>query len=174
MFRLGRMFRFSIPVVALTILLVLMSACERTTVISEENKATVRHVQEIWNTGNLTSADEIFAIDFVNHDPVSPDVRDLKTYKEFIMTVRTGFPDFHVSIDDMLAEGDKVALRWTATGTHTGVLIGIPPTEKQATWSGMTIYRLAAGKIVEAWWSKDMFSLLIQLGVIPPPGQGME
>jgi predicted ester cyclase len=74
----------------------------------------------------------------------------------------------------MLAEGDKIAARWTATGTHGGDLMGIPPTGRQATWSGMTVYRLAEGKIVEAWWSKDMFSLLTQLGVIPSPGQSME
>ena len=174
MLKSAGMFGFSILVVALTTLLFLMSACQRPTVIGEENKAMLLRVQELWNTGKLTLADEIFAGDFVNHDPISPDVHDLKTYKEYITTVRTAFPDFHVSIDDMLAEADKVAVRWTATGTHTGVLMGIPPTNKQATWSGMTIYRFAEGKIVEAWWSKDMFSLLVQLGVIPPPGQGME
>lgn len=83
-------------------------------------------------------------------------------------------PDFHVTMEDVIAEGDKVAGRWTAHGTHEDELVGIPPTGKEATWTGMTIYRLAGGEIVEAWWSRDMLGLLIQLGVVPPLGQGEE
>jgi predicted ester cyclase len=74
----------------------------------------------------------------------------------------------------MIAEGDKVAIRWAARGTHQGELLGIQPTGKQATWTGISIYRFADGKIVEAWWSKDVLGLLQQLGVIPPPEQGGE
>jgi steroid delta-isomerase-like uncharacterized protein len=138
----------------------------------EENEAITRRAEELWNTGNLAIADEIYATDFANHDASTPDVCDLESYKEFIAASRIGLPDFHVTIDEMIAEGDKVASRWTARGTHQGELLGIPPTGKQAAWTGMTIYRFAGGKIVEAWWFKDMPSLLIQLGVIPPPGQG--
>jgi steroid delta-isomerase-like uncharacterized protein len=141
---------------------------------AKENKTIVQRAEELWNTGNLAIADEIHATDFVNHDPGDPDVRDLETYKGFIAAVRTGFPDFRVTIEDMIAEGDKVASRWTARGTHQGELMGIPPTGRQATWTTMTIYRFAGSKIVEAWWSKDMLGLLVQLGVIPPPGQGRE
>ena len=136
---------------------------------AEENKTIVHRAEELWNTGNLAIADEVYAKNFVNHDPGAPDVRDLETYKGFIAAVRTGLPDFHVTIEDMIAEGDKVAGRWTASGTHLGELIGIPPTGKQATWTGMTIHRFAGGKIVEAWWSRDMLSFLIQIGVVPPP-----
>lgn len=139
---------------------------------AEEYKAIVKRAEELWNTGNLAIADEICATDFVNHDPGAPDVRDLETYKGFIATTRTGIPDFTVTLEDMVAEGDKVAGQWTAQGTHQGELFGIPPTGRQATWTGMTFYRFAGGKIVEAWWSKDMLGLLIQLGVVPPPGQG--
>jgi len=137
---------------------------------AEENKTIVQRAEELWNTGDLAIADEVYATDFVNHDPGLPDVRDLETYKGFIAATRTGFPDFYVTIEDMIAEGDKVASQWTARGTHQGELIGIPPTGKQATWTGMTIYRFAGSKIVEAWWSRDMLGLLIQLGVVPPPG----
>jgi steroid delta-isomerase-like uncharacterized protein len=140
----------------------------------EENKAVGRRAEELWNTGNLAIADEVYATDFANHDPSTPDVRDLESYKEFIAACRIGLPDFHVTIEEMIAEGDKVASRWTARGTHQGELIGIPPTGKQATWTGMTINRFAGGTIVEAWWVKDMLSLLIQLGVVPPLGQGGE
>jgi predicted ester cyclase len=83
-------------------------------------------------------------------------------------------PDFHVTMEDMIAEGDNVAGRWTASGTHEAELVGIPPTGKQATWTGMTIYRFAGGKIVEAWWSRHMLSLLMQLGVVPPLGGDIE
>jgi steroid delta-isomerase-like uncharacterized protein len=169
MHEIGRRFSFLILIIVFSALLVLMAACEKQTAKVDENKAMVRRVEELWNTGNLAAADEIFAIDFVNHDPSSPDVRDLVSYKEFITRVLNAFPDFHVTVDDILADGEKVATRWTATGTHQGELMGIPPTGKQATWSGMTIYRIVGGKIVEAWWTKDMYSLLMQLGVIPPP-----
>ena len=138
---------------------------------TEENKAIIRRaVEETWHKRNLDVIDELYATDFVNHDSGAPDVRDLVTYKGFIAAARTGLPDFHVTIEDMIAEGDKVASRWTARGTHQDELFGIPPTGKQATWTGMTIYRFAGGKIVEAWWLRDMLSLLIQLGVVPPPG----
>jgi len=166
--KIGQIFSFLIPVLAFVVLLGFMAGCEKA--ITEKNKAVLPRAEELWNTGDLAIADEIFATDFVNHDPSAPDVRDLETYKGFIAVTRAGFPDFHVTIEDIIAEGDKVASRWTARGTHQGELIGIPPTGKQATWTGMTIYRFAGGKIVEAWWSKDMLSMLIQLGVVPPPG----
>jgi steroid delta-isomerase-like uncharacterized protein len=171
---IGRRFSFSTLIIIFSALLVFIAACEKQAVTGDANKAMVHHVEELWNTGNLTAVDEIFAIDFVNHDPNSPDNRDLETYKEFITRVRTAFPDFHVTVEDILSEGDKVAARWTATGTHKGELMGIPPTDKQATWSGMTIYRFADDKIVEVWWAKDMYSLLMQLGVIPPPAHAKE
>ena len=141
---------------------------------SKETKAVAQRTQELWNTGNLAIADEIHATDFVNHDPGDPDVRDLETYKAFIAAVRTSFPDFRVTIEDMIAEGDKVAIRWTARGTHQGELMGIAPTAKQATWTTMTFYLFAGSKIEEAWWSKDILGMLIQLGVVPPPGQAMK
>jgi steroid delta-isomerase-like uncharacterized protein len=139
---------------------------------ASEYKTIVQRAEELWNAGNLAIADEIYATDFVNHDPSAPDARDLKTYKGFIAATRSAFPDFAVTLEVMIAERDKIAGRWTARGTHQGELSGIPPTGRQATWTGMTIYRLAGSKIVEAWWSKDMLGPLIQLGVGPPPGQG--
>jgi predicted ester cyclase len=78
------------------------------------------------------------------------------------------FPDFHITVDEMIAEGDKVAARWTATLTHEGEFMGIPPTGVQATISGMVIYRFADGKIVEIWHIGDSLGLLQQLGVVPP------
>lgn len=170
--KIGQISSFLIPVIAFVALVVFMTRCEGQKKAEEEkNKAITIRAEELWNTGNLAIADEICATDFVNHDPNAPDVRDLESYKGFIGMVRTGLPDFHVTIEDLVTEGDKVASRWTARGTHQGEFFGIPPTGKQATWTGMTIYRFAGGKIVEAWWIKDVMGLLQQLGVIPPPGQ---
>jgi len=134
----------------------------------EANKDVMRRASDFWNTGDMTIADEVYAADFVNHDPTAPDVRDLETYKAYAAGARVGMPDFHVTSDDMVGEGDKVASRWTVTGTQTAELAGIPPTDRQATWTGITIYRFADGKVVEAWWSKDTQGMLEQLGVMPP------
>jgi len=84
---------------------------------------------------------------------------------------RTAFPDVHFTIEDQIAEGDRVVTRWTARGTHQGPLVGIPPTSKQVTMSGIAIYRLVDGKIVEQWGVNDMLGLLQQLGVVPILGQ---
>jgi steroid delta-isomerase-like uncharacterized protein len=134
----------------------------------EANKAIMLRAEEFWNTGDMAIADEVYSVDFVNHDPTAPDVRDLESYKGFAAAVRAGMPDLHVTPEVIVAEGDKVASCWTATGTQTGELVGIPPTDIQARWTGITIYRYADGKVVEAWWSKDMAGLLEQLGVMPP------
>jgi steroid delta-isomerase-like uncharacterized protein len=135
---------------------------------TEANKAIVVRLGEVWNHGNLAVADEIFASDFVNHDPSRPDVTDLESYKGWVIENRTAFPDFHVEINYMVAGGDKVAARWTVTGIHQGEIMGIPPTGKQMTQTGITIHRFAGGKFVESWWNSDMLAAMEQLGVMPP------
>jgi len=154
--------------IACSILIALSGFFQTVTADIEANKAIVLRAEEFWNTGNMAIADEVYSADFVNHDPTAPDVVDLESYKGFAAAVRAGMPDFHVTSQDMVAEGDKVAGRWTVTGTQTGELVGIPPTGIQARWTGITIYRFADGKVVEAWWSKDLQGALEQLGVIPP------
>jgi predicted ester cyclase len=76
-------------------------------------------------------------------------------------------PDIHVTIEDMIAEGDRLACRWECSGTHQVDFFGIPATGKKATWTGVTIYRFDSGKIVEAWWAEDALGMLQQLGIIP-------
>ena len=154
--------------IACIVLIALSSFFQTATADTEANKAILLRAEEFWNTGDMAIADEVYSVDFVNHDPTAPDVRDLVSYKEFAASVRAGMPDFHVTNQCMVAEADMVAGRWTATGTQTGELVGIPPTGQQATWTGITIYRFADGKVVEAWWSKDLAGLLEQLGVMPP------
>jgi steroid delta-isomerase-like uncharacterized protein len=130
-----------------------------------------RIVEEAWSKGNLGIVDEVVSPSYVDHDPSAPaPVRGLDGAKEQVKLYRTAFPDLTFTIDDMMVDGEKVLTRWTARGTHKGSLMGIPPTGKQATVTGMTIDRFSGGKIVEGWANWDTLGLLQQLGVIPKMG----
>jgi steroid delta-isomerase-like uncharacterized protein len=133
----------------------------------EDLKAIIKRSVEAWNTGDLTIVDEIYAKDFVNHNPVDPSLSDLNSYKHYISEARRGMQDLHVEIKDMIAEDDKAVCRWVCSGTITEEIFGLPATGKKATWTGMTINRYEAGKIVESWWNEDMYGMLQQIGVIP-------
>jgi steroid delta-isomerase-like uncharacterized protein len=145
--------------------------------MSEENKAVVRReAAEIYSyTGNLDTADEIYAPDFVGHNTSSPEpIRGPEAVKQFAGMYRSVFPDLTSTIEDQIAEGDKVVTRWIARGTHQGELVGIAaPTGNTVEITGMTFSRISSeGKIVEAWYNGDDLGLMQQLGVIPEPGQG--
>ena len=141
----------------------------------EENKAdTRRAVEEFWNKGNMELLNEFWATNYIHHDPSSTKISDLEGFKQWVNTTRTGFPDLNVTIEDIIAEGDKVVTRWTFRGTHKGELGGILPTGKQVTVTGITIDRIADGKTLESWWSSDNLGFWQQLGVIPPMEQGGE
>ena len=138
---------------------------------TETNKAIVhRYVEEGYNAGNMAVIDELFAADFVVHDPAQPAVRDLQAFKQVIMAQRAAFPDVRTTIEDLVTEGDKVVKRFTVRGTHTGDFNGIPATGKQFTLEGIDILRLAGGKIREIWFAYDTLGMLQQLGVVPVPG----
>lgn len=149
----------------------ILSFCTRKDDNNKQSKFLIKRITELWNTGNLEIADKIFSNDFINHDPNAPDVNNLKDYKRFIVMIRASFPDFSTKTEDIITEGDKAVIRWTARGTHQGEFFGISPTDKQVTWTGITIYRFADGKVVEAWWSKDILGLLQQLDVIARKGR---
>jgi steroid delta-isomerase-like uncharacterized protein len=139
---------------------------------TEGNKALVRReVDEVWNQGNLAAADELFAADVIVHGGLPGQPPGVEAIKQGVELNRAAFPDFHVTIDDLIAEGDKVVLRATTRGTHKGELLGMPPTGKQATMTGMTTVRIADGKIAEVWTCSDLFGLMQQLGAIPTPGE---
>jgi steroid delta-isomerase-like uncharacterized protein len=142
--------------------------------MSEENKALVRRAyDELANEGNLAVADETFAPNFVRHDlAAAQDVVGPEGVKQFIAAFRGAFPDLRFTIEDMVAEGDKVAVRSTFRGTHKGQYQGIAPTGKQVTFAGINIYRAAGGRVTEAWALADGLGLMQQLGVIPAMGQG--
>jgi predicted ester cyclase len=147
---------------------------ERRTIMStEENKALSRRVtEEIWNKKNLALADELIDANWVMHGTGGMEFKGREGFKQFFTTFTTAFPDFHVAIDDMVAEGDKVACRLTTRGTHKGDLMGIAPTGKQFTVTGIIISRSAGGKEAEMWLINDQLGMMQQLGVVPPVGQG--
>ena len=135
----------------------------------EENKAVTRRaVEEFWNKGKIELLEEFWAPSYINHDPTNPEVRDLEGFKQWAIASHAAFPDLNVTIDDLIAEGDKVVTRWTVRGTQKGEFGKIPATGKQVTFTGITISRIVDGKTVESWWSDDDLGLLQQLGVIPP------
>ena len=130
---------------------------------TEDNKALVRRlIEEVWNTSDYSNLDALAAPSFA------------ESTKQINQSVRMAFPDHSNTIDDIIAEGDKVAVRWTLQGTHQGELetdLGrIPPTGKHVALTGMHIFRIADGKLVERWAEADMLGVLQQLGAIPTPG----
>jgi steroid delta-isomerase-like uncharacterized protein len=139
---------------------------------TEENKRIVeRMLDEGWNPSNPAAFDELMTEDFVNHDPTAPQIRTREDLKAFHAARTAAFPDQHTTVQDLIAEGDQVVKRWTFRGTQTGDFLGIPPTGKQATLEGLSIYRIENGKIAEMWWGYDQLGVLQQLGVIPEPAQ---
>ena len=134
----------------------------------ENAKLVARRVHEEPWTGNFDAIDEFVAPDYVGHDSAEPEpIRGPEGVREFIERYRSAFGGARLIVDDQVAEGAKVATRWTARGTHTGELAGIGPTGKDVTVSGLTISRFAAGKIVEQWTTWDTLGMLVQLGVVP-------
>lgn len=139
--------------------------------MSEQNKALSRRlIEEVFNKANLSAVDEIYAATHVNYDAPPGMPSGVEGTKQFIGMYRAAFPDLHTTIDDQIAEGDKVVTRWTAQGTNTGSLLGMPPTNKRAIITGITIDRVAGRKIAETWNSFDQLSMLQQLGLLPAPG----
>jgi steroid delta-isomerase-like uncharacterized protein len=136
---------------------------------TEENKALSRRVaEEIFNGGNLDLAYELYAPDYVLHDPSLPeDLHGPDGLKQYVAMASEAFPDARVTIVDQVAEGDKVVDRWTAAGTHTGEFVGIPPTGRRFEVSGITVSRFAGGKIAEDWYQGDDLGMMQQLGVVP-------
>jgi predicted ester cyclase len=143
---------------------------------AEENKAMVRRfVEEVWNKGNVGVIDEIGSPDWVEHDPDRPEeLRGLGDAKRRVEEVRSAFPDLYVTLEDLIAEGEKVVSRWRARGTHQGELLGIPPTGRQVEFTGMRIQRISGGKFVETWHQPDTLGMMRQLGLISEPAQQPE
>src|SRR5215467_3273144 len=134
---------------------------------TEENNALARRAYDAFNQRNLLAGYyELFAPDFVLHN-ASMTIQGLEAYQQFISMYLTAFPDARLTLEDVIAEGDKVVTRQTFRGTHRGELMGIAPTGKQVSGTGMVITRIANGKAVEQWANYDDLGLLQQLGVVP-------
>ncbi len=140
---------------------------------TEENKAIARRLYETFNravsTGNMSLLDEVIAANGVDRNPAPGQAPGLEGVKQVFDQFRAAFPDFTFTVEDMIAEGDKVASRISTRGTHKGDFQGIPATGKQVTQTGIDILRIAGGKVVERWGEFDNLGLLQQLGVVPPP-----
>jgi steroid delta-isomerase-like uncharacterized protein len=140
--------------------------------MSKQSKMITRRLfEEMESQGNLDVADDIFASDFVNHTPFG-EMHGPEGAKQFVSKLRTAFPDLQVTVEDQIAEGDKVATHWTARGTHKAKFQNIPPTGKQIEIRGIVISQIANGKIVEQWGNPDVLGLMQQLGTVPAPEPG--
>ncbi len=131
---------------------------------------------DVFQEGNLDVADEILSSDFVWHGAFSPgeDQRGPEGTKQVASGVIGAFPDRRITHEDMIAEGDKVLIRWTLSGTQEGELMGIPPTGRRVTVTGFDLFRIERGKIAEMWQEADLLGMMQQLGVIPEPGRSEE
>ena len=138
----------------------------RQTCVQETGCATQRYVDEFQNAHSLDALESIFAEDFVDHMASSGGLYlgGMDGLKRGYATFLNAFPDVHVTVEDMIAEGDKVVAYKTVAGTHRGTHLGIPPTGKRAQWQNIGIYRIKNGKIAEYWGLLDEMSLIRQLG----------
>lgn len=137
----------------------------------EQNKATVRRwVEEVWNHGNLALVGEVIASSYELHGAGPASVHGPEGIQQYIAGYRAGFPDLSTTVEDLVAEDEKVAWRFTARGTHTGALLGIPPSGRRVVVTGIVISRFAQGMWQEDWLNFDALGMLQQLGAISPPG----
>lgn len=136
----------------------------------QENKSLVRRLmEEVFNRGNFEVASEIVPADYHSHDPLPGEAPGRAGMAANIQAIRTAFPDVRFEAEQILAEGDRVVVRWRAMGTQRGAFVGIPATGKTSVTIGMTMYRVAGGQIVESWNNWDALGMLQQLGVLPQP-----
>ena len=141
---------------------------------TKDNKSLVRHlVEEGFNKSNLAAIDELLADNFIDHNPL-PGLPPLPPgpagFKQLATMFRTAFPDLLYTIEDMVADGDKVVIRYSACGTNTGELVGMPPSGEQVAVTGFDMFRITNDRIVEWWHCDDYLSLLQQLGMLPHLG----
>jgi steroid delta-isomerase-like uncharacterized protein len=138
-----------------------------------ENRALFeRYFDQVANKDNLDLADEIFATDYQHHDPANPDPRPMigsQAVKDHLTSLKSAFPDLIFDIDDIVAQGDSIVVRWTARGTNTGDYFGMPATGKPIEITGMNTWVTRDGQAIEGWVNRDDMGLLQQLGVVPAP-----
>ncbi len=136
---------------------------------AEENKAIVRRAYDAMNQNNLDALDEMAASDVTDHDAGPGQAPGLEGVKQLFSSLHAAFPDFHMEVEDMIAEGDKVVARISWSGTHQGEFMGIAPTGNRVEVSGIDIVRITDGKVVERWGNFDDLGMMQQLGVMEQP-----
>ncbi|MFO7916609.1 MAG: ester cyclase [Anaerolineae bacterium] len=138
----------------------------------KENKATIRRFwDQVFNERDLDLIDELFTADWAYHGAGGQELKDPEELKGFLSMYFNAFPDMHATVEDVIAEDDRVVSRATGRGTHEGELMGVAPTGKQIEVMVICITRFEDGKIAEDWELVDLFGMMQQLGVISPPGQ---
>ncbi|MBN1290946.1 MAG: ester cyclase [Candidatus Latescibacteria bacterium] len=148
----------------------LSSSCASQQKKLEQNKAVIiREVKDFWNAKDLSVANQIYSSDLVTHTPNAPD-GNYDSYVKESGEAFAAFPDLHLTIEDLIAEGDKVVKRWKLDGTHKKDWMGIPATGEKIFFNGICIFRIKDGKIAESWEYMNLLDVLQQLGVIPPLG----
>jgi steroid delta-isomerase-like uncharacterized protein len=137
------------------------------------NMKGVRRFFEVGpSAGDLGAADTLLAPEFSLHTPLPTPGPGIEAMNNVITSCRAAFHGLHVTIDDIMAEGDRVACRFTARGTHLGEFMGVPPTGKEIAMTGIEIFRLHDGKIAELWGEANLMGLMTQLGILPGPSKG--
>jgi steroid delta-isomerase-like uncharacterized protein len=133
-----------------------------------------RLLEEMWNKRNLAVIDDMFLADATVVDPTVPAVTTVESFKQFVASFLTAFPELHLTLDDGFAADDKVAARWTVRGTHKGAFFGVAPTEQVVIVTGITLFRLVGDQIAECWTQWDSSGLMQQLGSVTstPPNAG--
>ncbi len=133
----------------------------------QENKEIARRFTSVWGNGSLDLIDELGAPTLSVYYPIFPRVfQGTTAFKQLMTTFRAAFPDASIIIDEEIAEADKVAIRWTFSGTHKGTLMNIPPSGKQVKWTGISIYKIIGGKVVEERGEEDFLGFLRQTGAL--------
>jgi len=142
---------------------------------TEANKALARrYLGDFLNKRDWALADEIFAEDYISRVPNLPEMRGPEAVKQFHMALRASFPDIQFTVLDLMAEDDKVSVRWEGSGTHKGEWMGVAPTGKFVRWSGIDTLRIAGGKIVEEWGEIDSLGFFQQVGAVPAIGRAAD
>ncbi len=135
---------------------------------TDANKAILKRFwEEIFNEGNASVVDELVAKDYLNHDLIPGEAPGSEGLKQFVFLLRNAFPDLHFTVQKTVAAEDTVVTRWQAMGEHGGEFMGVPPTGKRVSVTGMAMHRVDNGKVVEAWNNWDGLGMLTQLGVLP-------
>lgn len=144
-----------------------------TTTVDQNKELARRDIEEVWNEENVDLVDELYAEDFVHHDPAYPgEIRGREGQKEFVRAYTTAFPgEVNIAIEELVAEGDLVSVRWTGHGSHEGEFMGIEPTHEEVEVAGMSLARVEDGKIAEMWSTYDALGLMGQIGAVEMPAE---